>query len=1591
MRKKGRKLWKAITVFMVTATAFGALQEFSVTSKADTTKASQENECSTMSEEEIKEIFTMSEEEEEEYAVEAAAVASDGKYVSSVDLSGSKYFPGILNQGSLGSCHSHAFLYTTVSFAINQSKGIASTQENCLNPLAAYTWTEMAAAEPTGLGDFELVTQLGVPTCGKWSIDYNKRNVFYTSDDIWLDALNHRVKEMKALPIFGEEDDVVTEPKDSSLNAMKEKLKENKLLAIATYFYSFQYSTIPSGNYKGQQIVTGCYGAEGGHVMVIVGYDDKIWVDINRDGIAQDSEKGAFKVANSHGKDSGNDGFIWVSYDAFNKKSQVPKVSDKLNGKTRISFSLGNDVRYAVLREKENSGCLCYVTVNTAARRQMKLVVTARNNVTGESKKYTFPVLINNISDNVSGLNIDPNGDYAWDGSTYATDANIVFDLDNVISDITPETLNNYTWSAIVSDSTEDSNSLTIKRLQIKSNGNVAYAAKLDAGGTKVNGNSHVFLLNNEKTLSGKSGVDVNGKKTEGVYENGVLTLGASWCYKLNSFQLQVNNSASEGGIEYRVYQNGAWTEWASDGELCGDNSSDTKFVQIRLTGKLSEKYDVCYKTIVYGGTWSGWAANGEKSGSSDRRVEGVKITLISKETLVDKLNEDKVFGNLDYGTCNETLTGSSGKDHDGKDTSAVYHGKILKLGATWDYGLKWFKLNVKDKSVSGSIQYRAYQNGAWTNWVSDGQKCGNGENDIQYVEIKLTDKLAEKYDICYKTIVRGGEWYGWTANGGTAGDGSAATDKRVEGLQVQLLKKGAANDLVAFETKPAVSGIGEYIETLSGSAERDNNGNTTQGSYENGAFTLGSTWCYELNSMKLKVENKKTTGDIRYKMYQNGKWTNWVSNGSKCGDGKSKTYLLQIELTGNLAKKYDIYYQTILYGGFWTEWSKNGADSGSVDSSRNVEGVRIKLVKKGTTVDTNVSRSYTVTFKDYNGTVLSTQTVFKGQSAKAPKDPTRTGYTFTGWDKTYSKITGDTVITAQYKKNVSVSSYKFSTEKAFVNTSVKLNVTLASASSDTTCKFIAQGGNYPYGQKDKYFTMDTATSGSWTPDMDGTYRIYVDVTDMGKTTRCYVGDYTVLKIPTVASHKFNTEKAFINSNVNLSVTLDGALSDATCKFIAQGGNYPYGQKDKYFTMNTATSGSWTPDMDGTYRIYVDITEAGRTFRCYIGDYTVLKIPTVASYKFSKNTIEVNSKLTLDVTLADAASDATCKFIAQGGNYPYGQKDKYFTMNTATSGSWTPDMDGTYKIFVDITDAGKTYRKCICSEYKVEKETDESATTIYYKGYTNPKIHYQVGNGSWTSDNGVYMTPCTDVDGFDYAITIDLNGASGITACFNDGYGNWDNNSRQNYKFGAGYYTCKNGTITKIDKPSSELKINSVTSSVGDTMQMGTSTIITINAGGGAGGYKYNLYYSAYGSGRTVYLLKESSENTATFTPDYPRETYLYVDVIDNDGNKVSTQKVLQVNNVTENQITIYYKASKATNIHYQIGNESWTKAPGVEMEVASDKPGYYKKVINLGNATTLKACFNDGSNWDNNDRKDYCFDTPGTYTVENKSITKNN
>lgn len=69
---------------------------------------------------------------------------------------------------------------------------------------------------------------------------------------------------------------------------------------------------------------------------------------------------------------------------------------------------------------------------------------------------------------------------------------------------------------------------------------------------------------------------------------------------------------------------------------------------------------------------------------------------------------------------------------------------------------------------------------------------------------------------------------------------------------------------------------------------------------------------------------------------------------------------------------------------------------------------------------------TYKVTFKNYDGTVLKSQYVYHGSSATAPAVPERPDdvwytYKFAGWDKEFTNITADTVLTATYTSEATV------------------------------------------------------------------------------------------------------------------------------------------------------------------------------------------------------------------------------------------------------------------------------------------------------------------------------------------------------------------------------------------------------------------------------------------------------------------------------------------------------------------------------------------------------------------------------------------
>ena len=91
--------------------------------------------------------------------------------------------------------------------------------------------------------------------------------------------------------------------------------------------------------------------------------------------------------------------------------------------------------------------------------------------------------------------------------------------------------------------------------------------------------------------------------------------------------------------------------------------------------------------------------------------------------------------------------------------------------------------------------------------------------------------------------------------------------------------------------------------------------------------------------------------GGITYRTHvQTYGWQKFVSNGTMAGtSGQSKRLeAIEIKLTGNAKKVYDVYYRVHCQHFGWLGWAKNGESAGSAGYGYRLEAIQIQLVKKG-------------------------------------------------------------------------------------------------------------------------------------------------------------------------------------------------------------------------------------------------------------------------------------------------------------------------------------------------------------------------------------------------------------------------------------------------------------------------------------------------------------------------------------------------------------------------------------------------------------------------------------------------------------------
>lgn len=283
----------------------------------------------------------------------------------------------------------------------------------------------------------------------------------------------------------------------------------------------------------------------------------------------------------------------------------------------------------------------------------------------------------------------------------------------------------------------------------------------------EVAGEAHVQNLGWTAGENGLFGTQGQGLRTEGL-------------------RLRVENlqDGESGSIEYCAHvQNIGWQNYVADGAETGTTGQELRVeaVRLRLTGALSEQYDLYYRAHAENFGWLGWAANGAESGTAGfgARLEALETALVPKgaeapgETAHAYIDAGALYQPVQLQAHVQNIGWMDPAENGAGTTGRGLHLEALKM--------------IAPASVSAQAHV---QNIGWQQARGAGEIVGTtGKNlQIEALRMHLEGGDALKYDVYYRVHAANVGWLGWAKNGadaGTAGAGYGA-----EAVEIRLVPK---------------------------------------------------------------------------------------------------------------------------------------------------------------------------------------------------------------------------------------------------------------------------------------------------------------------------------------------------------------------------------------------------------------------------------------------------------------------------------------------------------------------------------------------------------------------------------------------------------------------------------------------------------------------------------------------------------------------------------------------------------------------------------------------------------------------------------
>lgn len=359
-----------------------------------------------------------------------------------IDNSTQICFPPIGNQGGTSSCVTWAFGYYQLTNNIGLVRGYdnKTSYEHVINPMWIYNLINDGENQGTFYADAENVMKnLGAATCGDCYDSKSPKNsdydTWFPSYDIWNNALKNKIKDFDYIDVY--DADGIDRIKKQLLNGYvlsfgtraDAKLrnwmykKGETSLGTPNICYYVKNATPERINENGEYIYPG-------HSMTIVGFDDDAWVDVNGNGIKEEAETGAFKIANSWGRNQSgikqnDNGCIWLLYDAIYDSSNIPDFDPD----ERIASFCDHGIFFIEPYETEYTPlAVSSVELSTAKRNQISISLgisssalttpeMSRSVVEISDNKYESRLPFNETGGykNFSGIRVESTGKFVFD------------------------------------------------------------------------------------------------------------------------------------------------------------------------------------------------------------------------------------------------------------------------------------------------------------------------------------------------------------------------------------------------------------------------------------------------------------------------------------------------------------------------------------------------------------------------------------------------------------------------------------------------------------------------------------------------------------------------------------------------------------------------------------------------------------------------------------------------------------------------------------------------------------------------------------------------------------------------------------------------------------------------------------------------------------------------------------------------------------------------------------------------------------------------------------------------------------------------